>query len=237
MNTVRHAGIPPRAEEGSDARARSSARRWTCSASAAFEAVTVEQICAAADVAKGTFFLHFSSKAALLERMEPRARDAGSPIAARSPRESRQCSAAVPRAGRGSRRTLAAPARRGARAAAPAARFPRADRAASDRDLRAVVEAVVRRGQERGEFRRNVSPRLAAAALLATCAAALRRAMRRPATTPEALRNELLHALLHGLSEPKPRLKWTRPAVIAMAGARQEGPHAHAQGHRQSSRR
>src|SRR5688572_21791386 len=31
-----------------------------------FEAVTVEQICAAADVAKGTFFLHFPSKAALL---------------------------------------------------------------------------------------------------------------------------------------------------------------------------
>src|SRR5688572_8589086 len=31
-----------------------------------FEAVTVEQICGAADVAKGTFFLHFSSKAALL---------------------------------------------------------------------------------------------------------------------------------------------------------------------------
>src|SRR5262249_52399213 len=31
-----------------------------------FDAVTVEQICAAADVAKGTFFLHFPSKTALL---------------------------------------------------------------------------------------------------------------------------------------------------------------------------
>ncbi len=31
-----------------------------------FEAVTIEAICAAADVARGTFFLHFPSKAALL---------------------------------------------------------------------------------------------------------------------------------------------------------------------------
>ena len=31
-----------------------------------FDAVTIEQICRAADVARGTFFLHFPSKAALL---------------------------------------------------------------------------------------------------------------------------------------------------------------------------
>src|SRR5262245_27817431 len=31
-----------------------------------FEAVTIEAICDAADVARGTFFLHFPSKAALL---------------------------------------------------------------------------------------------------------------------------------------------------------------------------
>ena len=31
-----------------------------------FDAVTVEQICQAADVARGTFFLHFPTKSALL---------------------------------------------------------------------------------------------------------------------------------------------------------------------------
>jgi len=72
-----------------------------------------------------------------------------------------------------------------------------------------VIEGVVRRGQERGEFRRNVSPRLAAAAFLATCAVVFATEAE-PGDTPEAQRNELLHALLHGLSEPKPRLKWAR---------------------------
>jgi hypothetical protein len=71
--------------------------------------------------------------------------------------------------------------------------------------LRGAIEAVVRRGQERGELRASASPRLAAAVLLAACAAAFSL----PIEDAVAVRNELLHALLQGLREPKPRLKWT----------------------------
>jgi AcrR family transcriptional regulator len=173
------------------------------------EAVTVEQICTAADVAKGTFFLHFSSKAALLAEWS---RELANGLAdrLRDPPASRdsallQYRTLVEVLGEHWRRRPDA-----TRALLPQLVGSRApDPAAPDRDLRAVVEAVVRRGQERGEFRRNVSPRLAAVAFLATCAAVFA-AEAEPGDTPEAQRNELLHALLHGLSEPKPRLKWTR---------------------------
>ena len=77
------------------------------------------------------------------------------------------------------------------------------------RDLRDLVEGIVRRGQERGEFRRNVSPRLAATLFLTTSAAILSGAVYQEGeATPEAIRNQLLHVVLHGLLEPKPRLKW-----------------------------
>ncbi len=70
----------------------------------------------------------------------------------------------------------------------------------------------MRRGQRRGEFRRNVSPRLAAAMLLTTSAAILSGAVYREGeATPEKIRNQLLQALFYGLHEPKPRLKWKPP--------------------------
>jgi len=168
------------------------------------EAVTVEQICTAADVAKGTFFLHFSSKAALLAEWS---RELASGLAdrLRDPPDSRDSALLQ-------YRTLVEYLGEHWRSRPDATRalLPQLLVApAPDRDLRAVVEAVVRRGQERGEFRRNVSPRLAAVAFLATCAAVFA-AEAEPGDTPEAQRNQLLHALLHGLSEPKPRLKWTR---------------------------
>ena len=169
-----------------------------------FAAVTVEQICTAADVAKGTFFLHFSSKAALLVEWngELAAELAGR---LRDPRDSAllQYRTMTEVLGEHWRRRPDA-----TRALLPQLLGSHAtDREVPDRDLRAVAEAVVRRGQERGEFRRNVSPRLASAALLATCAAVFADEAQH-GDTAEAQRNELLHALLHGLSEPRPRLKW-----------------------------
>jgi AcrR family transcriptional regulator len=168
-----------------------------------FDAATLEQICAAADVAKGTFFLHFPSKAALLGEWN---RELAAEVAGR-----------LRDPGDGALlqyRTLVEHLFEHWR------RRPDATRAllhwlvepggdpVPDRDLRAAVEAVVRRGQERGEFRRNVSARLAAAAFLGACAAVFAAEAAR-GDGPEALRNELLNALLHGLREPKPRLKWT----------------------------
>src|SRR5262245_60651760 len=169
------------------------------------EAVTVEPTCAAADVAKRTFFLHFSSKAALLVEWngELAAELAGR---LRDPRDSAllQYRTLVevlaehwrrrPDATRALLSELITARRSGAEP--------------PERDPRAPVGAAVRRGQQRGELRRNVSARVAAAAFLATCAAVFADEAER-GDTAEAQRNEILHALLHGVSEPRPRLKWT----------------------------
>lgn len=173
-----------------------------------FAGVTIEQICAAADVARGTFFLHFPAKGALLfefnrrlavelaERLrEPR----GSAVSeyrtmvdlfgARWLEHSDVMGAML-------RELLAAP---GAVVAG----------AAEGEDLRDVVEEIIRRGQQRGEFRSRIAPRLAAAMFLTTSAAILSGAIFEPGeASPEEIRNQLLHAVLHGLLEPKPRLKW-----------------------------
>lgn len=170
-----------------------------------FDAATLDEICAAADVARGTFFLHFPSKAALLldlnrqlaeELAESLAEPRGSAVSEvramvdlfgeRWPRHAGVMGAML-------RELLALPG-----AEAPG------------RELRDLVEDVVRRGQERGEFRRNVSPRLAATLFLTTTAALLSgNVYAEGEATPEQIRNELLHALFHGLLEPKTRLKWS----------------------------
>jgi len=169
-----------------------------------FDPVTVEQICAAADVAKGTFFLHFSSKAALLVEWN-RALAAELAGRLRDPRDSALAQYRTLVEQLGQHWCRRPDATRALLHELLAARTDDGDAASPDRDLRDLVEAVVRRGQERGEFRRNVSARLAATAFLASCAAVFSGGR---GDSPEVLRNELLHALLHGLSEPKPRLKW-----------------------------
>ena len=170
-----------------------------------FDAVTVGQICQAADVARGTFFLHFAAKSALLHEWN---RQLASDFRQRLS-EPRASAAAeyrmlVDHVGRHWVRhadVMGAMLRdflthRGADVGA-------------DSDLRALVEEIVRRGQERGEFRSNVSPRLAATALLTTAAATFAGAVfREGEATPEEIRNQLLHASLHGLVQPKPRIKW-----------------------------
>jgi AcrR family transcriptional regulator len=177
-----------------------------------FDAVTVEQICSAADVAKGTFFLHFPSKAALLtewsRELAGELGDAlhdhrGSSIA-----EYRTLAERIgdhwlrrPDATRALLREVLAPS--------STADAPRGD------PLRDLVEDVVRRGQEKSELRRNVSAPVAAGVFLASCAAVFSatdygRDDAAPEQT-EQVRNELLHALLYGMHEPKPRLRW-RPS-------------------------
>jgi AcrR family transcriptional regulator len=173
-----------------------------------FDAVTVEQICRAADVARGTFFLHFPAKSALLPEWNRRL---ASELRARLA-EPRGSAAAEYRmlVDHVGQRWLRQPDLLGAMLR-DFLTAPDAARAASgeEDDLRALVEEIVRRGQERGEFRRNVSPRLAATSLLTTAAAILAGAVfREGEASPDEIRNQLLHVALHGLVQPKPRIKW-----------------------------
>jgi len=176
-----------------------------------FDAVTVEQICQAADVARGTFFLHFPAKSALLPEWNSQL---ASELRARLA-EPRGSAAAEYRmlVDHVGQRWLRHADMLGAMlcdflTGGGAAR-------AGEDDLRALVEEIVRRGQERGEFRHNVSPRLAATALLTTAAAILAGAVfREGEASAEEIRNQLLHVTLHGLVQPKPRIKW-QPADAA----------------------
>jgi AcrR family transcriptional regulator len=173
-----------------------------------FDRVTVEQICQAADVARGTFFLHFPAKSALLPEWN---RQLATELRVRL-EEPRGSAAAE------YRMLVDHVGQRWLRHADVLGAMLRdfltggaAGRAESGdaEDLRALVEEIVRRGQERGEFRRNISPRLAATSLLTTAAAILAGAVfREGEASPDEIRNQLLHATLHGLVQPKPRVKW-----------------------------
>jgi AcrR family transcriptional regulator len=179
-----------------------------------FDAATVEQICQAADVARGTFFLHFPTKSALLlEWNRQLARELRARLS--EPRASAVAEYRMLVDHVGERWLRHADvmgamlrdflASRGAAAAA-----------GDEQDLRGLVEEIVRRGQERGEFRSHIAPRLAATLLLTTAAAILAGAVfREGEATPEEIRNQLLHAALHGLVQPKPRIKWQQPGADA----------------------
>ncbi len=137
-----------------------------------FDAVTVEAICEAADVARGTFFAHFPTKAALLYEFSNQvaadyeASRAEEPASAREELSSLvdlMIGRLVAHAGVTSAMVREFFANPQAIAVAHA----------HGRDFPDLIETIVRRGQARGEFRRSVDPRLAAAVLLSTAGAIL----------------------------------------------------------------
>lgn len=130
-----------------------------------YDAVTVEELCRAADVAKGTFFLHFATKDALLseygrlatdELRERLAVHRGSAVTAL----------------RVALRVLAERAERHAELVRLTVRATMARPAAiaqsteQGRTLGELLIGVVRRGQADGELRRGVVPEVAAAVLV-----------------------------------------------------------------------
>jgi AcrR family transcriptional regulator len=130
-----------------------------------YDAVTVEDVCGAADVAKGTFFLHFPTKDALLTEYGR--------VAMTELRER----LAVQRGGatatlRAALRVLAERAEQHPEIARLTVRETMARPAAiaesslHGRTLGELLAAIVRRGQETGELRRGVAPELAGAVLV-----------------------------------------------------------------------
>jgi len=163
-----------------------------------FDGVTVEEICAAAGVARGTFFAHFPTKASLLFEfdramtaafLERRERRAGAVAELRALCEL-LASAWLERAD-----VMTAMLRE-------FLRTPAAFLAAGDepRDLSELIEDIVRRGQASGELRRGIKPRLAAAVFLSTSLAILSGGVFQPGeTSPRRVREQFLEVLLHGL--------------------------------------
>lgn len=171
-----------------------------------FAAVTIAQICEAADVGRGTFFLHFPSKAALLYEFNERVE------------EDFRATLAEPRAS--AREELCALVDRMAVElsaeseimAAMLAEFfasPEALAAASERGqaLVGLVAEIVARGQARGELARRIDARLAAAAFLTTAASIISGQVFREGVPQEEILRQFLQLTFSGLDpagDPSP---------------------------------
>jgi AcrR family transcriptional regulator len=167
-----------------------------------FDAVTVEAICEEADVARGTFFLHFPTKAALLyefnrqvaldfrERLnEPR----GSAISELEVlvgmvRERIDAEADVMRAMLREYFSMAQPGPREARTV--------------NRDLQELLESIIVRGQQRGELRASLSPSFVVASFLSTANAVLQGALPPGTSTDESIR-QFFELMLDGMRSPR----------------------------------
>jgi len=172
-----------------------------------FDGVTIEQICEAADVARGTFFRHFPSKSSLLSEFN---RTIVSEFAAARPEPGGDA--------RGEFRALVCLLvdRWLEQADVMHAMLraflsnPQAMQSArvEGRDLSQLLEEIVERGQARGEFRPGIDPRLAAAVFLSGSTAILAGTVfRRGEHRPAEIREQMLELVLHGLtldSNPPP---------------------------------
>lgn len=174
-------------------------------AEAGVEGVTVEQICDEADVARGTFFAHFPTKAALLFEFN-RAMTAAFRARLAAPRgsavsELRELVGLLSQAWLERSEVMSAMLREFL-AAPPSLEQVEVE----SQHLPELIEDIVRRGQERGEFRRNVAPRLAAAIFLSTSLAILSgHVFAEGEVEPAEVRSQFLEAVLHGLVAPETR--------------------------------
>lgn len=164
-----------------------------------FAAVTIADICEAADVGRGTFFLHFPSKAALLYEFNQRVAEEfrASLVEPRASARAELC-ALVDRMAveLGSQAEImtamlaeffASPE---ALAAAPA----------QGRALPELVQEILSRGQQRGEFARRIDARLAAASFLATAVAIISgQVFRGEDVAPAEINRQFLQITFSGL--------------------------------------
>ena len=168
-----------------------------------FDAVTVEDICTAADVARGTFFLHFQTKdALLLEYGAEATRELESILSGHQG----GAIAAL-------RKILTSLAERATRHAAIVQLLARellarptalADATVQTQDLNHLLTALVQQGQQEKELRRDADPRLAAAIITATYFAIVGEWARRGGKFDLAnALQQSLEIVLHGLSKKK----------------------------------
>ena len=164
-----------------------------------FDAVTIEAICEAADVARATFFLHFPTKASLLHEWNCQ-------VAAEfSAGHTEPRGSAVDEL-RGLVEHISGRLRAQADVMAAMLReffaTPEAVVAARSaaQDLHALFESIIRRGQARGELRASVDPRLAVAVVLSTSAAILSGQVWKPGELPPDAQSQFFEVVFHGLT-------------------------------------
>ena len=168
-----------------------------------FDAVTIEEICDAADVARATFFLHFATKEALLTEYGNRANQALADLISAS---HGSATATL----KGALKMLAERAMQHPdvvrlHVREIVSRPPMFDESHKEREtLVSLLAAVIARGQITGEFRRKIEPVLAAVALCATYFALIYEWARRGGKLDvEGAIAQTLDIVLNGLSEKK----------------------------------
>jgi AcrR family transcriptional regulator len=169
-----------------------------------FEAVTIEEICDAADVARATFFLHFPTKEALLTEYGIRANQALAELI----RASHGSATATLRAALKmlAERVMQQPEVVRLHVRELLSRPPvfLESQQEQTENLVSLLAAVIGRGQAAGEFRRKIAPALAAVALCATYFALIYEWARRGGKLDvEAAIAQTLDIVLNGLSEKK----------------------------------
>jgi AcrR family transcriptional regulator len=163
-----------------------------------FDSVTIENICDEADVARGTFFLHFPTKSALLfefnrltaaafaQRLEgPRISAAEElrtlvDLISESWRQNADVMNAMLRDALSSPTTMEASHKDG-------------------RDLEHLIEDIVEHGQAVGEFRDGIHPRIAASVFLSTSCSILAGRVFHDEPVPSDVKDQLVDILLNGL--------------------------------------
>jgi AcrR family transcriptional regulator len=175
-----------------------------------YDAVTVDDICRAADVARGTFFLHFPTKDTLLAEY---GREATADLAARMHDHRGDATAEL----RAMFRLLAERAIAHGDVVRLTVRevmarpLGIAEATEQARDVGMLLAAVVRRGQSAGELRRDVAPEVAGAVLVSAYFAIVNVW----ATGPEkfdltAAVEQMLDLVLNGLARPPARRRPSR---------------------------
>jgi AcrR family transcriptional regulator len=170
-----------------------------------FEAVTIEEICDAADVARATFFLHFPTKEALLTEYGVRANLAlAELIQASHGTATSTLRAALKML---AERAMQQPEVIRLHVRELLSRPPMLEsHQQQTENLVSLLAAVIGRGQAAGEFRRKIEPALAAVALCATYFALIYEWARRGGKLDvEGAIAQTLDIVLNGLSEKKKR--------------------------------
>lgn len=166
-----------------------------------YDAVTIDEICAAADVARGTFFLHYPSKDSLLGEY---GRQASAELVALLDAHEGSATRALEDGLRflAERATRLAPVVRLVVRESAARPTAITDTTESGRDLSAIFAEVIRRGQRAGEFRKGVVP-LVAGAILSSSYLVIAGAWARQDEGPnlEALTRQALDVVLRGLAQ------------------------------------